>query len=189
MAASGACTTTEEDELASTPMLKALVIYEDLATALRAKHSLGQLCEQLSPEAEVHIRLWRLDLLNQPLLAEQAAIEAATSDLIVLSLHRGQELRGEACGWLARWLEHQTNRPCTLAALLDPAPERSGSEDLVLAYLRRIAQTAHAELFWGCCPPAAVALHLARNRAGRRSSPGCGREGPWPTDLTPPKAA
>lgn len=68
------------------PVLDVLLLYEDLGTALRAKHSLDLLPVPFITEAGLSTKLWRLDLLSQPLLREQAALEAAAADLIILSL-------------------------------------------------------------------------------------------------------
>lgn len=139
----------ERGEAPVKPVLDVLLLYEDLGTALRAKHSLDLLPGQLGGEAGFYTRLWRLDLLGMPLLAEQAAIEAAAADVIVLSLHGRNELRAEVCHWLGRWLDHKEDRPYALAALLDPEPAQLGSDNPVVAYLKRVAEAAHADLFFG----------------------------------------
>jgi hypothetical protein len=131
------------------PVLDVLLLYEDLGTALRAKHSLDLLPGQLSLEAGWGTRVWRLDLLGEPLLAEQAAIEAAAADVIILSLHGRNDLRAEARDWLDRWLDRKEDRPYALAALLDPEPAQPGGDNPVVAYLKRVAEAAHADLFCG----------------------------------------
>jgi len=133
------------------PALEVLLLYEDLGTALRAKYSLDRMLLQLGAEVKMSTRLWRLDLLSQPLLAEQAAIEASAADLIVLSLHSHRQLRAEVRDWLNRWLDHKADRPCVLAALLDTELAQPSSRHPVLAYLRRAAETAGADLFCGSC--------------------------------------
>ena len=131
------------------PALEVLLLYEDLGTALRAKQSLDLLPGQLGAATALGTRLWRLDLLGEPLLAEQAAIEAAAADVIVLSLHGRTTLRAEVCHWLRRWPDHKEDRAYALAALLDPEPAQPGSDNPVVAYLKRVAQAANADLFFG----------------------------------------
>jgi hypothetical protein len=130
------------------PVTEVLLLYEDLGTALRAKHSLHLLAGQLGLDAGWGTRVWRLDLLAEPLLAEQAAIEAAAADVIILSLHSRTELPTEARDWLSRWLDHKEDRPYALALLLDPEPAQPGSDNPVVAYLKRVAAAAHADLFY-----------------------------------------
>jgi hypothetical protein len=139
----------KEAEVPVKPALEVLLLYEDLGTALRAKQSLDLLPGQFGAATALGTRLWRLDLLGEPLLAEQAAIEAAAADVIVLSLHGGTALRAEVCHWLSRWLDLKEDRAYALAALLDPEPAQPGSNNPVVAYLKRIAETGNADLFCG----------------------------------------
>jgi hypothetical protein len=145
------------------PMLDMLLLYEDLGTALRVKHLLHRLPSRLGAGTGLTTRSWRLGLLRQPLLAEQAAIEAAAADVIVLSLHNRRQLQAELRDWSNRWLDHKEDRPYALAALLDPEPVQAGSDNPVIAYLQRLAATAGADLFWGAC---------ARCRAGVKANRG-----------------
>ena len=131
------------------PKLDVLLLYEDLGTALRATRSLDLLPGQLGVEAGWSTKLWRLDLLSVPLLAEQAAIEAAAAEVIILSLHGHTALRAEVCHWLRRWLDHKKDRPYALAALLDPEPCRPDIDKPVVAYLKRFTEAANADLFFG----------------------------------------
>jgi hypothetical protein len=147
MAASAAQAGVGQREPQVKPLLDVLLLYEDLGTALRAKHSLDRLSNQLGAERRYCARIWRLDLLGEPLLAEQAAIEAAAADVIILSIHGHHELRAETRAWLIRWLALKADRPYALAALLDPEPARPEHDRLVLASLKRIAEVAHADFF------------------------------------------
>jgi|ERR1035437_3513589 hypothetical protein len=151
MAAKASRESIQGGEVAIKPGLAVLLLYEDLRTALRAKHSLDLLPLQLGADAALGTRLWRLDLLGKSMLAEQAAIEAAAADVIILSLHGRTALRPAARDWLNRWLDHKEDRPYALAVLLDPEPAHPGGDDPVVAYLTRFAQAAHADLFCGFC--------------------------------------
>ena len=68
-------------------MVKALILYEDLETGLRAKDSLDRLSRQLERDESLSTELYRLDLLREPLGREMVAIEAAARDIAILSLH------------------------------------------------------------------------------------------------------
>jgi hypothetical protein len=144
--------------------LQVLLLYEDLATALRATQSLDRLPAQLGGMAKLVTRPWRLDLLREPLLAEQAAIEAAEADVILLSVHSGGELRAEARDCLTRWLDHKEDRPYSLAALLDQELTQPGVNNPVAAYLRLVARVASAEFVCGCCPSTPLAKFSSRRR-------------------------
>ena len=132
-------------------VLNALLLYEDFGTALRARHSLDLLPTSFITEAGWCTNLWRLDLLSEPLLAEQAAIEAAAADVIILSVRGRNEPQAEVRDWLSRWLNHKEDRPYALAVLLDPESAQRGSDNPVVGYLKRVAEAAHADLFCGFC--------------------------------------
>lgn len=147
MAAKTGQTRPEPGKVPLKPAIEVLLLYEDLSTALRAKLSLDRLSLHLGAEAGISTRLWRLDLLSQPLLAEQAVIEAVAAHVIVLSLHGCPHIRTEVRNCLNRWLEHKADRPYALAALLDAETGSPGSPGSAISYLKGIAKTAGADLF------------------------------------------
>ncbi len=129
------------------PAIEVLLLYEDLGTALRAKLSLDRLSVHLGAETGISTRVWRLDLLSHPLLAEQAVMEAVAAHVIVLSLHGRTRMWTEVCTWLNRWRERKEDRSYALAALLDAETGSPGSADPAISYLKHIAKTAGADLF------------------------------------------
>ncbi|MGO8931173.1 MAG: hypothetical protein ACLQU3_30320 [Limisphaerales bacterium] len=133
------------------PVLDVLLLYEDFGTALRAKHSLDLLPVSFITEGGMRTNLWRLDLLGEPLLRDQAAREAAAADLIILSLHGHDRLQAHAHEWLNRWLDYKENRPYALAVLLDPGTANAGPDHPVVAHVKRIAAAASADLFYSFC--------------------------------------
>lgn len=131
--------------------MNVVLVYEDCGTGLRAKHSLDLLPAQFGPEAGIHTRLWRCDLLRAALLAEQAAIEAAEADVIILSFHGRGELPLVLRECLSRWLEQKEDRPYALGVLLDAEAASQGGHHPVIAYAQQVAAAAGADLFYGFC--------------------------------------
>jgi hypothetical protein len=189
MAATAVRKGVEERAAPVKPVLDVMVLYEDLNTALRAKHSLGLLSVHLSSQVGFCVRWWRLDLLREPLLAEQAAIEAAASGVIILSVHGRDALRAELGGWLTRWLAHKTDRPSALAALLDPDPAHSASSPPIVVSLKQLAVAAHAAFFCSSSPPPLTTLASVPGRPSQRINPRHGRQEPQPVCISPAKAA
>jgi hypothetical protein len=128
------------------PILEVVIVYEDLGTALRAKRSLEFLPRQVRAEGGMKTKLWKLDMLKVTFLREQAALEAAAADLIILSVHGASELPGEAQDWLRRWVDHQPGPSCAVGLLLDPEVAGQGSHNPVTACVQRFAEAAGAEL-------------------------------------------
>src|SRR2546428_13991075 len=79
--------------------LEVLLIYEDLRTALRAKQTFDHAVRQLGLEADIHVNAWRFDLLRDPEMREEAAREAGTAALVLLSAHGRDELPAEVTSW------------------------------------------------------------------------------------------
>ena len=168
------------------PALEVLLVYEDFATALRAKHSLDLLPVPFITEAGLNTKLWRFDLLGEPLFRERAALEAAAADLIIMSLHGRDQLRADAREWLNRWLDQKENRPYALAVLLDPEPANPVPDHPLLAYMKGIAAAAAADLFCSFCQTPVLAprsnlagiasrpqvLRASANRAPHNNDPG-----------------
>ena len=169
MAAKAVRAGPDEGQTPVKPALEVLLVYEDFGTALRAKHSLDLLPLPFITEARLNTKLWRLDLLGEPLLRERAALEAAVADLIIMSLHDRDELRADAREWLNRWLDEKENRPYALAVLLDPEPDNSRPDHPVLAYMKGIAAAAAADLFCSFCPTPVLAA--PSNLAGIAARP------------------
>ncbi len=132
------------------PALEVMILYEDAGTALRARRLLERLPGRLRAEVGLNTKLWRLDLLGEPLLKEQAAVEAGAADVIILSIH--SELPVSARDWLGRWLAHKENRPCAFGVLLDPEASASGATDPpAVAFVKQVTEEAGADLFCGFC--------------------------------------
>lgn len=151
------------------PFLEGLILYEDFATGLRAKRSLDLLPAQLGAHPQWSTKLWRIELLSDPLLKEQAAREAASADVIVLSLHGGRALSADVRGWLTCWQGYKQNRPYALGVLLDAGQAGQGGENPVLAYMRQVAAAAGADLFYGFSEPPANELDAALEEISQRA--------------------
>jgi hypothetical protein len=153
-----------------TPALEVLILYEDLGTALRAKRSLDLIPAKWDASAGVNTKLWRRDLLRDALLREQAAIEAAGADVILLSLHGQGGLPAEVSEWTRRWLHYKEDRPYALGVLLDPEVARETGGAPVVTSVQQVANAASADLFYGYSevPAAELEAALAEIASGAR---------------------
>ncbi len=131
------------------PLLNVMILYEDLGTGLRAKRSLDLLPDHLRANAKLSTKLWRLQLLSDPLLSEQAAREGAAADVIILSVHGRSALPVEVETWLGSWRRHKQPRAYALGVLLDAAEVSQGSENPVVSYMQQVASDAGVDLFYG----------------------------------------
>ena len=71
------------------------MVYEDVATGLRAKEALDQTMLRLAVDTDVHVNAWRFALLREPALHQQAVNEAADAEIVFVSARWS---RGTASG-------------------------------------------------------------------------------------------
>jgi len=135
-------------------LLGVVLVYEDLATGLRARQAFDHLVDQLELEADFRLNLWNFGLLRDPAHRQEAAREASDADIIVLSAHGQGELPAQVKAWLREWLELNADRPTALVASLDESVKDQSSENRILAHLRSLAAEAGAELILHFGPPA-----------------------------------
>jgi hypothetical protein len=131
-----------------------VVLYEDIDTALRARQSVEMALPRAGAVNDALSRLWNIGLLRDSLLREQAAVEAATADVVIVSLHRVGTVRPEFWDWMRRWQDHRAGQPSALGVLLDTLPP--GEEDeATLACVRRLAEAGGADFYLGACSSSA----------------------------------
>src|SRR5271170_2880640 len=81
--------------------MKALIIYDDFYSALKANASLQHSAHKADLAVQWNIRPWRVDMLKFPPTADEALTEALDAHLIVFAGHSAQSLPF----WLERWIE------------------------------------------------------------------------------------
>jgi hypothetical protein len=83
--------------------MKAVIVYEDLVSAEKA----GALLECATHRADesLHwiIKMWRFDLLNDPIAANTALSDAMDGHLILICLPSIQEFAPSVQTWLEKW--------------------------------------------------------------------------------------
>ena len=131
--------------------LDGLILYEDVGTGLRAKQALDLVPGRFGLDAQWgwRLKLWKLALLDEPVVCERSAMEGAAADVIILSVHGRAGVPPAARDWLERWLHYKQDRPYALGVLLDTEEAPQGSENPLVAYCMEIAVGAGADLFCG----------------------------------------
>ena len=82
--------------------MKALIIYDDFASAAKANAALQHSAQNVDLAVQWSISPWRVDILKFPPTAEKALTDAADAHLIVFAGRISQSLPF----WLEHWLEH-----------------------------------------------------------------------------------
>lgn len=148
--------------------VEVLLVYEDLSTGLRGRAALDQIERQLDPPARLKMTLWKFDLLNDPLLLEEAANAAARADIVFLSAHGKGDLPAWVRRWFDQWLERKRSRVQAMALSLDSTPR--GDADSLVTGLREAAESAGTEFFVhsGAAFPNGAAATPPKDRHPRR---------------------
>jgi hypothetical protein len=154
--------------------LDGLILYEDVGTGLRAKQALDLVPGRFGPDAQWgwRLKLWKLELLDEPAVCERSAMEGATADVIILSVHGQTGVPPTMRDWLERWLRYKQDRPYALGVLLDAEGAAQGSENPLVAYCMEIAAGAGADLLCGFsdAPVSGQGLVAEENNGRARAS-------------------
>ncbi|HSY17906.1 MAG TPA: hypothetical protein VK815_06200 [Candidatus Acidoferrales bacterium] len=86
--------------------MKALIIYQNLASAAKASSALQRAAQHADASVHWSISTWRVDMLKFPPTAAEALADAADVHLIVFA----GDIKPSLPFWLQLWLEHWAQR-------------------------------------------------------------------------------
>jgi hypothetical protein len=87
--------------------------------------------------------MWLLTELRTAQLRAIAAKEAASADLVIISVHHAEALPEEIKSWIELWLKQRSSRSAVLLALFDPL--YLGTSSSMQACLREVANRGKME--------------------------------------------
>jgi len=97
--------------------MKALIIYDDFASAAKANTTLQHSAQKADCAVEWNIHPWRVDLLKFPPTADEALAEALDAHLIVFAGRSAQSLPFWLERWLEQWTKHRRIKDAALAVV------------------------------------------------------------------------
>jgi hypothetical protein len=118
-------------------------VHEDSATGARADEFCRTLSQCLGRNCELTKELWLLTELRTASLRAIAAKEAASADLVIISVHHGEKLPTEVKSWVDLWLKQKGRRSTVLLALFDPP--YLGTSSSIQACLQQAAERGNME--------------------------------------------
>jgi len=133
------------------PVFKAVLIYENFATGVRARSFCERLVRALDKTLEE--QMWSFDVLGIREARNAAASAARKADVVIVSPLGRTDLPSTIRAWLDMWLWLLDNENPALVALFDSStPPNIAS---IRAYLGNIARSAGIEFFtYEITPPA-----------------------------------
>src|SRR5215467_13428082 len=84
--------------------ISAIAAYEDGSTDARVTEFWQTLTRQLGKRCKLVKKTWQVSELRMPELRTIAAGEAATANVIIISVHHQESLPAELSGWIDLWL-------------------------------------------------------------------------------------
>jgi hypothetical protein len=118
-------------------------VHEDSATGARAEEFCQTLARCLGGGCVIAKEMWLLTELRTSQLKAIAAGEAASADLVIISVHHAESLPNEVKTWIDLWLKRKRSRPAVLLALFDPL--YLGTSSSMQTYLREVARKGNME--------------------------------------------
>lgn len=116
---------------------------------------MNQLCQALEQEfggdLDFEFGWWAFDRLGDSQELHTAAEHAAEADLILLSVHAGNELPRPVQEWIEAGLARRRKRGGAVALLVGPAQRSGGAGWPIDSYLRYLAERAGMD-FWVSTP-------------------------------------
>jgi hypothetical protein len=125
--------------------LKIVLVYSDRKGAELGKEVAQSLREKLGASFNMHESCWNTELLRSPKLRALSAAEAASSDLVLVSMEETEEVSEELRQWLALWQHRSRTGPAALVALLKR--ETDSSPRHLQEALHRFADQANMDFF------------------------------------------
>ena len=99
--------------------MKALIIYDDFASAVRASTALRQAAHRAKVRANWNLRPWRADILRFTPAADAALNDAVDADVIMLAGRRVYALPPWLRQWLESWGSRRKAEDCALVVVRD----------------------------------------------------------------------
>jgi hypothetical protein len=128
--------------------LNVVIVGEDSILAAGRVYEILDLLElTLKEEGRLLYQWWDFDVLAFISLRELAAMEAATADIIIISVHKVRAIPERVTAWMKRCWDLRKDRPGALVAVLDSDLEMSGAAPEILSQLKKVAACGHLDFF------------------------------------------
>jgi hypothetical protein len=137
----------EESSAPGRTPFEVVAAYGDSTTRDRALELFQRIARQLEKDCEFECSWWRLDLLRDAQILEQAASQAARANMIILSLCDRDELAQSSKRWITSWLAKRGGQKAALVALVAGTKRDERDKGPLLPYLQDLAKEARMDFF------------------------------------------
>ncbi len=125
--------------------LRVVICYEDFESGVRAMDMYQRLLE--SGSSNCPLKIWKIEPLGIPQLLTDAIQDAASADMIILSVRGDRPLPYEALPWLESLRNDGNGGEKAIVFLVDPKECGSAAAVLASGYLERLAAKSGLRFF------------------------------------------
>jgi len=127
--------------------LNVLIVYDNLAAGQRGMRMCCDLACQQDGDLEFRPRLWRLDLVSDPVCGGFAIADAVNADLLIISTSGQSGLSQAAQRWLRFCLARKRGTGAVIVALLGTDENVHGADFLNIQFLQSAVKEAGLDFF------------------------------------------
>jgi len=149
------------------PSCNVLIAYDHATAGLRAMRIFAKLAEDQRGECSFQVRVWRLDLLDDPVWGKAAKSDAMNSDMLVISIESEADLPEGVRGWLTACLSQKSGGSGAVIALFGPEEDEDDPNSPRLKFVKNAAEKAGLHFF---APLPKAKTNLGVNIGGSYSS-------------------
>jgi len=136
--------------------LNVLVAYDEIASGIQARALCDRLAQPFKPSRPWTLSFWSLSALGFPLLARQAADEAARADLLIVAVHGETILPPPIKSWISRSVRRVRSHAGALVAQFHGILRMNYELSPAYECLKHIADDSAVEFFSEVVEPAVV---------------------------------
>jgi hypothetical protein len=119
--------------------LNTVAVYQDTRSQEWIRELWDRVTQIMGDQALAHAS-WSIAELDRPEFLSEAVSAAALADVLVVSIHAGEQLPSRLCGWIDAWLPRRQRQEGALIALMGvSAGQPDASSGKLEKYLRAVA--------------------------------------------------
>jgi hypothetical protein len=133
-------------DLENNSSFNVVIVYEDFESGTHAKRTYDLLATNLGQDCRFWNHMWKFDVLSIPKLADVAAKDASSADIVIVSCHGANPLAEPVKNWFESWAQ-QPSRAIALIVLFTHAEENLTTSREIRHYFDALARQGNMEFF------------------------------------------
>jgi hypothetical protein len=154
---------------ASVPSIRVVIIYENGASALRAKTMLDRLAGTFRDQFVFDVESWSFDMLRHSCVKNMVMQDSSEADLVVVSIEEDVRIPSEVVYGMAIWHPLAAEHPSAVTLLCHHEGKESVSLPLEYASLRSLTERSGMHFYCGDAERAMESIDTEIKNFGTRA--------------------